>query len=216
MSRVPEIDRTADALTATARRLGDQINREQAFTSRASHQLRTPLTRLQLELESGLVAEALGTAEHLSRTIDDVLALAREPLDPTSSFDVEELLTACATEWRGVFASDDRPLRLVVEDPPFAAASRTAVRQVLQVLIDNAYRHGRGVVTLTARPSGTAVAIDVADQGSGQIDLPVATPGSGGLGLSMARSIAESQGGRLLVADTEIGTRLTLLVPGAK
>ncbi len=56
--------------------------------------------------------------------------------------------------------------------PPPASASRVAVRQVLQVLIDNAYRHGEGTVTLTARESGGAVAIDVADRGSAEVVWP--------------------------------------------
>ncbi len=223
-SGVPEIDRTSDVLAATARRIDEQMRREQAFASRASHQLRTPLTRLQLELEAGLeagppelersVREALGTADHLSRTIDDVLALARTPHDNASRFDVEDLLTECVAEWRGAFASDDRPLRLVIEESSVAAASRSAVRQVLQVLIDNAYRHGHGVVTLTARSRGDAVAIDVADQGTDQIDWPAAEDDSGHLGLAMARSIAESQQGRLLLATGEPSTRFTLLLPG--
>ncbi|WP_180935769.1 sensor histidine kinase [Nocardioides ungokensis] len=43
---------------------------------------------------------------------------------------------------------------------------------MLQVLIDNAYRHGEGTVTLTARESGGAVAIDVADRGSAEVVWP--------------------------------------------
>lgn len=222
-SGVPEIDRTSEALAATARRIDEQMRRERAFASRASHQLRTPLTRLQLELEAGLeagpaeleraVRDALGTADHLSRTIDDVLALARSPHDHVAQFEVEELVAECVADWHGAFAAEDRPLRLVVEDRAVAAGSRTAVRQLLQVLIDNAYRHGRGVVTLTARVRGDAVAIDVADQGTAQIDWPVLDDGSGHLGLAMARSIAESQQGRLLLATGEPTTRFTVLLP---
>ena len=225
VSGVPEIDSTGEALTSTAERLSEQIARERAFAAQASHQLRTPLTRLRLELEAGLragaagldaaVHDALTTADHLSGTIDDVLALARGPHGPVSTFDVEALLAECVDQWRGVFATDDRPLQLVVDAPPAASASRVAVRQILQVLIDNAYRHGRGTVTLTARESGGAVAVDVADRGSGEVGWPApgATPGR--LGLVMARNLAASQGGRLLLSSDPSGTRFTLLVPAA-
>jgi signal transduction histidine kinase len=225
VSGVPEIDSTGEALTSTAQRLSEQIARERAFAAQASHQLRTPLTRLRLELEAGLhtgadglataVDDALATADHLSRTIDDVLALAREPDLRTSTFDVEALLADCVEHWRGVFATDDRPLRLVVDRPPPVRASSVAVRQILQVLIDNAYRHGRGTVTLTARESGGAVAVDVEDRGHDEVVWPDPDAAPGRLGLVMARDLAASQGGRLLLSSDPSGTRFTLLVPAA-
>lgn len=223
LSGVPEIDQTSAALTATAQRLSEQMARERAFAAQASHQLRTPLTRLRLELEAGLsqdphalasaVRDALVTADHLSQTIDDVLALTREPTEPTADVDVETLLVDCVARWQGVFATADRPLRLVIEDPPRAAATEVAVRQVLQVLIDNAYRHGRGTVTLTARESNGAVAIDVADRGTDEVTWPNPETAQGRLGLVMARALAASQNGRLLLASDSAGTRFTLLVP---
>jgi signal transduction histidine kinase len=223
VSGVAEIDRTGDALTATARRLSEQIDRERSFAAQASHQLRTPLTRLRLELEAGLAGgpgelgaaaqDALDTADHLSQTLDDVLALARESHASSGVFNVEELLSECLVRWQSTLAAEDRPLRLVIDNPPPASASRVAVRQILQVLIDNAYRHGRGTVTITARESGGAVAIDVADRGTADVVWPEPDAAPGRLGLVMARSLADSQSGRLLLASDAAGTRFTLLVP---
>lgn len=222
-SGVPEIDRTGTALAATAARLSDQIERERSFSAQASHQLRTPLTRLRLELEAGLAGdprdlkvaarEALLTAEELSQTVDEVLELARRPSSPTEQFEVEPLLAGLVTQWRGTFASENRPLRLVVDDPPQASASPVAVRQILQVLLDNAFQHGAGEVTVTARDSGGTVAIDVEDRGTQDVGWPApgATPRP--LGLAMARSLAESQDGRLMLDSDSSRTRFTLLVP---
>jgi signal transduction histidine kinase len=222
-SGVPEIDQTGTALIVTAARLSEQIERERSFSAHASHQLRTPLTRLRLELEAGLagdprdlevaVREALVTAEELSQTVDEVLELARRPTSPTEAFDVEPLLAGLVTQWRGDFASADRPLRLVVQDPPLASASPVAVRQIIQVLLDNAFRHGAGEVTMTARESGGTVAIDVADRGTEEVGWPApgATPQP--LGLAMARSLAESQNGRLILNSDSSRTCFTLLVP---
>jgi signal transduction histidine kinase len=82
---------------------------------------------------------------------------------------------------------------------------------VLQVLLDNAYRHGAGTVTVTGREATGVVAIDVADRGDAPIPWP---PTSGaGMGLALARTLSESQGGRLLLAQDHDGTRFTLLVP---
>jgi signal transduction histidine kinase len=223
VSGVPEIDRTGAALTATAAILSEQIERERAFAAQASHQLRTPLTRLRLELEAGLAGEpdgldaaareALSTAEGLTQTVEEVLELARRAAGPSDPFAVEPLLADLVATWQGTFASADRPLRLVVDDPPRVAASAVAVRQILQVLVDNAWRHGKGAVTVTARESGGGVALDVADRGSHEVTWPVPGVSPAPLGLAMARSLAESLGGRLLLASDESGTRFTLLVP---
>lgn len=226
VSGVAEIDKTGVALTATARRLSKQMHRERSFAAHASHQLRTPLTRLRLELEAGLAGgvadldasarDALVTADHLSQTIDDVLALAREPHSPSAEFDVEELLAECRARWQGILAAEDRPLRVVVDSPPPASASSVAVRQILEVLLDNAYRHGDGTVTITARESGGVVAIDVTDRGSADVAWPAADTATGRLGLAMARSLAVSQSGRLLLSSDSSGTRFTLLVPASR
>jgi signal transduction histidine kinase len=224
-SGVAEIDRTADALRVTARRLSDLVERERAFAARASHQLRTPLTRLRLELEAGLESDpeglkeatrdALATSEHLSQTLDDVLMLTREGDETAAPFDVEALLKECDAQWHGLFAAADRPLRLVLEHPPHALASAVAVRQVLHVLLDNAHRHGSGRVTLVGRETADAVAIDVLDHGNRAVTWPPERS-SGHLGLVMARSLAESQRGRLLLSQDDGTTRFTLLLPAVR
>jgi signal transduction histidine kinase len=93
---------------------------------------------------------------------------------------------------------------------------------VLDVLFDNALRHGQGIVTLAVREAADSVVVDVSDEGS----LPTALLGSdpfargtttrepgapGGFGLPLARSLAERVGGRLVLA-TSTPTRFTLLL----
>ena len=93
----------------------------------------------------------------------------------------------------------------------------------MDVLIDNAIRHGRGAVVITAREANEAAAIDVQDDGrtTGVDLLPDGAPAQAWstgqrLGLSLARRLAEAEEGRLLHARTEVKTRLTLLLPAAK
>jgi signal transduction histidine kinase len=230
LTGIEEIDRVAGALNKTAERLGDVVARERAFTSHASHQLRTPLTGLRLTLDTALntpgadvsqaARSAIQTADELSRTVDDVLSLTRAGVEPARPLDLTELLVDAERRWHGLLAAQGRPLRLRTNEPPLARASEAAVRQIVDVLIDNAYRHGRGAVVITAREANEAAAIDVQDDGSTiGLDLLPAAAAAGmsstgqRLGLSLARRLAEAEDGRLLHARTEQHTRLTLLLP---
>jgi len=232
-SGIDEIDRAASALNKTAERLGDVVSREQAFAAHASHQLRTPLTGLRLTLDTALntpgadlrqaARSAIQTADELSRTVDDVLSLTRAAVEPARPLDLTELLADAERRWHGLLAAEGRPLRLQLNEPPLARASAAAVRQIVDVLIDNAIRHGRGAVVVTAREANEAAAIDVQDDGrtTGVDLLPDGAPAQAWstgqrLGLSLARRLAEAEEGRLLHARTEVKTRLTLLLPAAK
>ena len=87
------------------------------------------------------------------------------------------------------------------------------------MLIDNALRHGRGAVKLTARETSDALAVDVVDEGSIAIESSAlfdrgTSGGDGqGIGLALARSLAEASGGRL-VLPRESPATLTLFLPG--
>ncbi len=230
LSGVPEIDRAGRALNKTAERIGDLVARERAFSAHASHQLRTPLTRLRLELESaldgnraalpGATAEAIVSIDHLSRTVDDVLSLARGSA-VGGGFDARDLIDDLRDRWHGTLARQDRPLRIAVEDPPRSTASMAAARQIVDVLVDNALKHGQGAVTVRAREMAGALAIDVIDDGRAtSVRLPEAGPtvdstraGAGGIGLGLACSLARAEGGRVVLANGEPKTRFTVLLP---
>ena len=227
---IGEIDRAGQALNQTAQRLGDLVARERAFSATASHQLRTPVTGLRLGLEAALATpgadiraaagEAVELTDQLSRTIDDVLQLAREPLTRGGRIAVPVLLDDLERRWHGPLAATGRPLRVRQDSPPDGLGSLPAVRQILDVLVDNALRHGAGVVCVVARRSSDALALDVVDEGRAtRALLPLragassARLGPGRIGLSLAVSLAEAQGGRLVHAHGEGSTRLTLLLP---
>ncbi|WP_018681585.1 sensor histidine kinase [Actinokineospora enzanensis] len=213
---IPEIDSVGASLDSTAHRLGETLDRERAFSANASHQLRTPLTGLRLQLESALqdphtdpydtIRACLETTDRLERTVDDLLTLARAT--PTAAeTDLPTLLAETRTAWE---AHHDRPLHITAHGAPDPHASSAAVRQILQVLLDNAQTHGTGAVTITARDAGETLAIDVADEGAFP-DLDPFAPGDG-IGLPLARRLAEAEGGRLVLASTT-PTRFTLLLP---
>jgi signal transduction histidine kinase len=120
--------------------------------------------------------------------------------------------------WRPVIEAKGRSLRLEVQaDTPVSTAAPAAVRQVLAVLLDNATRHGVGDVTLRVRDAGGALAFDVADEGPG-VEGGEALPRrmdesrGPGIGLTLARGLAEAEGGRLRLSQP-VPPVFTLLLP---
>ncbi|MGW4698868.1 sensor histidine kinase [Streptomyces sp. NPDC004285] len=232
-SPIKEIDEVARAHNAMVERLARLLERERRFTANASHQLRTPLTGLQLGLESALadpradartaLAEAAEQAHHLDDTIDEVLRLATTDTAqavPAVAEPVAELLEAAERRWHGVLARDGRRLDLGWEPETgrLGVPGRTT-GQILDVLLDNAHRHGAGTVTVHLRDLGTALALDVQDEGTAALDAQAIFrrgTGSGtGIGLALARELAEATGARLALGATA-PTRFTLLVPLAE
>ena len=227
---LPEIDSVAVALNSTAARLGELVARERAFSTDASHQLRTPLTGLQLGLEVALedpdqdhreaLRTALAATERLQRTIEDLLHLTRAPARPARPLHLLEVLDELSDTWGHRLAVSGRALTITKQPYiPQSRASAAAVRQILAVLLDNALTHGRGAVTVTVRDAGQALAIDVADQGPGitvsgdQLFTRLTSDGSGhGIGLGLARRLAEAEGGRLRLTRPRPPT-FTLLAP---
>ena len=140
-----------------------------------------------------------------------MVSLARRSAPQGPLLSVGDLLDDVRRRWAGLLAEQGRDLRIEAEDPPRTTTPVAALRQVLDVLVDNAYRHGQGAVTIRARASGGALAIDVLDEGAAGPLLP---PSGEGLGLALALSTAAGQGGRLIQASGEGCTRITLLIPG--
>ncbi|MFC0843594.1 MULTISPECIES: sensor histidine kinase [Streptomyces] len=229
-STIAEIDGVAQAHNAMVGRLARLLERERHFTANASHQLRTPLTGLQLGLEAALadpgadpraaLAEAAEQSRHLDHTIDEVLRLATSGAArhaPALLQPVGDLLEAAERRWHGVLARDGRRLALLWE----AAAGQLPVParstdQILDVLLDNAHRHGGGTVTVRLRDLGAALALDVVDEGTAALDSrAIFERGTGtgsGIGLALARELAEAAGARLTLSGTA-PTCFTLLLP---
>ncbi len=228
---IEEIDAVGAALDATAMRLDELLARERAFSADASHQLRTPLAGMRLRLEAALerpdadprpaIAASLVDADRLEAIIDEVLALARAGQGrPTGPVHLGTLVEELAPEWRARLELHGRDLEVRV-DPgaPEARASTAAVRQVLGVLVDNACTHGEGTVTVTVREATGAVAVDVPDEGPGVQGETGAVftrraerCGGHGIGLPLARRLAEADHGRLQLTRAAPPV-FTLLLP---
>src|SRR6185295_4444905 len=114
-----------------------------------------------------------------------------------------------AERWRPAFARAQRALEVVAEKNVLVRASRGTVGQVLDVLLDNALRHGSGPVRIGVVADGRVARITVADGGPGVpaedrdriFDRGASQSGGTGIGLHLARALAQADNGGLRVLD---------------
>lgn len=209
---VAEVDDVGAALATSASRIGALVARERRLTADTSHQMRTPLAGLRLALEAELASpradpsevlrESLGAVERLEATVGALADLARDE-EPGARVAVDEAAGAVADRWGDLLRRAGRGLEVDARSGAVIAARRSALDTILDVLVDNAFHHGRGVVTVTAGAEGGSAWLDVADEGRCEVDdealfgRRLSTAGRTGIGLHLARTLAEAEGARL-------------------
>jgi len=212
---IAEVDRLDEALVRGAQHTARRLASERDFAADASHQLRTPLTALLMRLEEiaatddlGVVAEestiAIAQVERLSRVVDDLMSRTRSGVGASPAVSLDSVLASLQREWQPAFASARRSILVSGERGLGVRATPVALAQILTTLLENSLSHGRGTVEIAARRSGPSVVIEVTDGGEGVpaaiaphiFERSVSSTGSG-LGLSLARDLAEAAGGRL-------------------
>ncbi len=217
-SSVPELDQAGQALNVTARRLDDLVSRERSFSTDASHQLRTPIAGLRAAIETELafpradhtevLHEALSDIDRLERTITELLTIARTSEIATAPLVLAEVFAEIEENWRGRFNHADRPLAIAAARyAPTVRGSAAVLRHALDVLVDNALRHGAGEVRVDHTVTETTVTISVTDEGPGfstpttQDEPPSHQDDTSlhGLGLPLARRLVEALPGRLTI-----------------
>ncbi|UTI63856.1 ATP-binding protein [Paraconexibacter antarcticus] len=218
-SAVPEIDAIASALDRSAEQIARLVAREREFSANVSHQMRTPLTALRLRVEELALIEdpaqreeeaaaALREADRLEATIVQLLAYAREErVGRAVRLDLSAIAADHVATWKPVFAQTGRSVRLDAAAGVRGVASRGMVGQVLDVLLENALRHGRGAVAVRVATDRQRATVTVEDQGAGVppegreavFHRGASTSGGTGIGLYLARALAEADGASLRV-----------------
>lgn len=230
-SSIPEIDAAATSLNRTAEQLGELVRREREFSTNVAHQLRTPVAGITVTAESALLngngqlRPAMQTvveqADRLGTIIDDLLVLQRDRIDGAGSSDVVATVADVAAAHRHRAESAGRSIEVRVPPAlPIAIIRPEALRQSLEVLVDNALSHGRGPVTIAAEELGHAVVVRVTDAGPGvgadRAELfrrrSSAAKGSG-IGLALARSMMRAEGGELAVTRGDDHPEFSLFLP---
>lgn len=214
---VAELDHVAEVLDSSAARISALLQREREFATEASHQLRTPLTALSIRLEEILgsssevevreeASEALGQADRLTGVVAHLLSRTRENRASTAtSLSVEAVIDEEISAVAPAYVQAGRALENASPQGLRAVATRAGFSQALAVLLDNGLRHGAGAVCVSARTTAHHVVVEVSDDGTGVprglvgtlFDREVSGAGGTGLGLTLARALVESDGGRI-------------------
>ncbi|MER6157143.1 ATP-binding protein [Streptomyces sp. NPDC001868] len=214
---VPELDRVADVLDSSAERIGRMLTAERRLAADASHQLRTPLTALSMRLEEITLTDDLATVkeeahialtqvERLTDVVERLLTNSRDPRNGSAvSFELDEVIKQQLEEWRPAYRSAGRAVVSSGKRHLQAVGTPGAVAQVLAALIENSLMHGGGTVALRTRVTGNQAVIEVTDEGPGVpadlgariFERAISGRNSTGIGLAVARDLAEADGGRL-------------------
>jgi signal transduction histidine kinase len=227
-THIPEIDRIGTSLDLSAMRVETMLANERHFTADATHQLRTGIAGIAMRLEllslhpdpmvATDAAEGLRQTDQLNATIDDLLAAARNrTTNEREVFDLASIVNDHADEWQPRFQAIRRHISVITSKPaPPVFGTKGLTGQVLDILIDNALKHGAGAVTLMI--DGPSVV--VIDQGPGMskarlssvFDGPVDPSAKHGRGLALARRLAQVDGGTLsVVGNNPLRLRLELV-----
>jgi signal transduction histidine kinase len=211
-----EVGVLADSINDMAERIERQLNDQRELLAAVSHELRTPLGHLRILVE--LVRQNGAdqkTLADLEREVLEIDALVGELL-ASSRLDFTELvlkkLDATDVGQRALDRAGVAVDKLVVETATDAKAEfdgePTLIARALANLLDNAQRHGGGVVALRIKPASRGIAFEVDDAGSGisageeeRVFEPFYQSKNGGehgalgLGLALVKRIAEAHGG---------------------
>src|SRR5262245_26354775 len=181
-----EIGRLGRTLNEMLDRLELALERERRFVADASHELRTPLAALRTELELALrrdrtraeLEQALESAadetERLSQLAEDLLVLARAnggrlPVR-RERLDAAGLIGDVGERYASRVAGTGRALELDAPAGVALTGDRLRLEQALGNLVENALRHGRGRIGISASEVDGVVELHVTDEGDG-LDL---------------------------------------------
>ncbi len=160
------------------------------------------------------VERLTGVVEHLLQATRDDRAHSAVPLD------VKEVVAAQVREWASAYTARGRAVVVEATEPAapamlggsardggglHALATPGGFAQVVATLLENSLVHGAGRTTVRIRSTGVSVVVEVSDEGTGIagglgssiFDRSVSGRSSTGLGLALARDLAEADGGRL-------------------
>ena len=236
-----ELTQLAATLDALLERLSASLRHEQRVTAELSHELRTPLAKIAAETELALRRERTSidyrgsleavhrNAEQMTRTVEALVSAARQEagLNRTAS-DARDGVRAAVVAVQEEAAAAGIEVRVSVPSSPVRVAIDVdLLERIVQPLLDNALRYGRGHVSVELLTNGTTAVVDVEDDGVGLAEsetdavfepgvrgaAAAIDPRGAGLGLALARRLARTAGGEIVARSNDAGGRFSIRLP---
>ena len=227
-----EVRPMVSELNGLLERLRQAIETQKRFTADAAHELRSPLTALQLQIQlverarsreelRDALEQLKAGARRASRLVEQMLTMARlapeATLQEPAALDLDRLAASVVAEFEPLAEAKAIELRLGRVEPARAIGQEQALHTLAGNLVDNAIRYtlpgGRVVVEIWSDEGGAV--LDVKDTGPGipaeerqrVFDRFYRLPGSGvegsGLGLAIVKQIADAHGAKITLGETE-------------
>lgn len=229
-----------DALQSSMAALDASVSAQRQLVADASHELRTPVTSLRMNIEllqssralseadrGRTLASALSQTEELSALIDDVIALARgqEREDPWEDVRLDEVVLEAVQR-----AQMHRPGSAIAVDlqPVVLSGAPERLGRAVGNLIDNALKYSPPGSPVEVRLDGGDLFVRDHGMGIPEADLPhifdrfyrgveTRSRAGSGLGLAIVRQVAEQHGGEVSVScPQDGGTLMRLSLPRAE
>ncbi|MDB5719862.1 MAG: two-component sensor histidine kinase [Alphaproteobacteria bacterium] len=227
-----DLRRAIEAFNAMNSRVSALLDEKDRMLGAIGHDLRTPLASLRIRAES-VEPESerdrmIATIEEMAAMLEDILVLARSgrAREEGRVIDLAALADAVVEQYREL----GRPVTFLASERQVATVQPNLMRRAVRNLVDNAVKYG-GSARVAVWREQDAVLVEVADDGPGlpadqlgQVLEPFyraeasrnRETGGAGLGLAIAKAVAESHGGNLRLRNGETGGLVaTISVPGA-
>ena len=225
-----DIRQLVGAFNLMRARLGAMLDEKDRMLGAIGHDLRTPLASLRVRTE--LVDDEAerermaATIDEMNRTLDDILSLARlgRPSEPATRVDLPALIESVIDDFHDLGAD----VRFEETDRVAVLIRPNLIRRALRNLIENAIKYGDVARLRVVRDGGRAT-VEVDDDGPGIPEAEIERmfqpferlessrsrdTGGSGLGLALARAIAQGHGGALTLANrADGGLRAALVLP---
>ena len=218
----------------------ESIQKQKRFITDASHELKTPLTIIDanievMEMESGESQWTKSTRKQIQRLsglVQQLVTLSRldeeKGLEEKCEFNLSEAVSECVQPYESLAQTREKNLTLNIEEDITYTGDERSIRQLAGILMDNAVKYSseNGNITLTLKKKGKKIFLEVYndadDLPQGKLDVLFerfyrldssrnSGTGGSGIGLSVAKVIVQAHKGKI-TAENKNGRGLTITV----